>query len=218
MAMLFTCSCAKKLQVRDELAGKLVRCPDCGATHRIAADGDADRQAGDRATAVAPRAASRVKPPPFPILGVCIGVAAIILGCAMIAGGLVVTVNINRSPGEFKPGGLIVFAFPGLLWILCGGLLLALRWRFVIPFCVFLAINWLVGVLFTTQSRSLGGPADARIFAMIGLGFLLGGMFFQLFHGFLMRDLRRQAAASRDALGMEAPHEPLACMAPPAHR
>jgi len=199
MAMLLTCSCARKLQVREELVGKLVRCPDCGAKHRVALHGDADRQAGNK-TAAASRAPSHMKPPPFPVLGICIGSAAIILGCAMIVGGIVVTVNINRGPGEFKPGGLIVFAFPGLLWILCGGLLLALRRRFVIPFCIFLALNWLVGVFMTTQSRSLGGPGDARIFAMIGLGFLLGGMLFQLFHGFLMRDLRRQTAATSDSV------------------
>jgi hypothetical protein len=191
MPILFNCSCSKRLQVRDELASRKVRCPGCGATVPVPAVGKNDVPAAIAPAAPATRAS--MKPPPFPILGICIGWAAILIGSALIAGGVLITMSTYRSNGDFKPGGLMVIAFPGVLWIAAGGLLLGLRQRFVIPFCVFLGLNWLVGIIFTTQARHLGGPSDTRIFAAIGLGFLLVAILFQLFHGFLMRDVRRQA-------------------------
>lgn len=37
MSLLFTCSCGKKLQVNDEMAGKKVRCPGCQAVNQVTA-------------------------------------------------------------------------------------------------------------------------------------------------------------------------------------
>jgi hypothetical protein len=126
-------------------------------------------------------ATPRPKTPVFPVLGAWIGWAAVLLGCLLIVGGIVLTVNINSGGGGFKPAGLIVFVLPGLLWTLFGGLLLGLRRRFVYPFWIFLVFNLLAGVLLTTQAGSLGGRGDARILAMIGIGFILGAIFFRLF-------------------------------------
>jgi hypothetical protein len=118
------------------------------------------------------------------------------VGCLLVAAAIVVTLNINRQGREFKPGGILLFGVPGVLWLLFGGLLLGLRRYFVIPFWLFLLANLLAGVLLATQARSLGGPQDAQIFAAAGLGFILGSILFQLFHSLLMRDLRRQGAAA----------------------
>jgi len=37
----FSCGCGKGLKVRDDLAGRTVRCPGCGATIRVPAGGEA---------------------------------------------------------------------------------------------------------------------------------------------------------------------------------
>ena len=37
------CKCGKRLKVRDELAGKRVRCPGCGQPVAVPANGDAKR-------------------------------------------------------------------------------------------------------------------------------------------------------------------------------
>src|SRR5262245_15634445 len=111
MPVSFTCPCSKKLRIPDELAGKKVRCPGCGTTLRVPAQEVVESPA-------APAATPRAKPPAFPVLGFCIGGGAVLVGCLLIAGGVVVTANINSWGGEFKPAALIVFGLPGLLWVL----------------------------------------------------------------------------------------------------
>jgi hypothetical protein len=174
MNRLLRCPCGQRLQVGPELAGKKVRCPACAAVIQ------------------APTALSKdVSSPaehalPFPVLGIAIAVMAIVVGGAMVVGGIGVTVATS------KPGGFIVFSVPGLLWVAAGALLLLLKAKFAYPFSAFLVANILLGALFTTAGRSWGGSNDGRIFAIVGLGFLGGALLFQLFHAFLIRDLQRQ--------------------------
>ena len=178
MSISVTCPCSKKLKAQDSAAGRKVKCSACGAIVPVPG-------------------VSRFPPPApnFPILGNFIGWAAILVGCLLFGGGIILTIRISQS--EFKPVGLAVFSLPGLLWVVFGGLLLGLRRRFVIPFTIFLVCNLLLGVFFTTQGRSLGGQSDARIFAMIGLGYIFGPLLFQMFHGLLMRDVRRMDAEAK---------------------
>ncbi|MFO0866278.1 MAG: hypothetical protein U0744_16795 [Gemmataceae bacterium] len=133
--------------------------------------------------------------PPVPVLGTAIGVMAVLVGLAMVFGGIGLTIVISTG-GDFKPAGLIVFSLPGLFWLVAGTLLLSLKGRFAYPFAVFLIANILLGTLFTTAGRSWGRANDARIFALIGLGFIGGAVLFQIFHAFLIRDLRRQKKES----------------------
>ncbi len=54
MPIAVKCGCGKQLNVRDELAGKAIKCPDCGKVVKVAADG-ASKKSG---TAQKPRAAA----------------------------------------------------------------------------------------------------------------------------------------------------------------
>ena len=180
MALSLVCPCGERIRVAQEDSGKKVRCPSCEAVLRVP---NAVRNMREPQRAPGP--------PPFPVLGYFIGGTACLVGLALFLGGIGLTVAI-ASEGDFKPAGLIVFSLPGLLWLVAGLLLLSLKSRFAIPFSVFLVVNILLGTLFTTAGRSWGGANDARIFAMIGLGFIGVSLLFQLFHAFLIRDLRRQ--------------------------
>jgi hypothetical protein len=196
MSISVTCVCSKRLQIRDEWAGKMVRCPGCGKAVRVPAHGVVAPSGDDKPTVASPTTAPAT-PSAFPALGFAIGWAAVVVGCLLAAGGMLITAATYLSDGDFKPAGLLVFGFPGLLWVLFGGLLLSLRRRFAMPFWAFLVVNLLVGVLFTTGAGSLRTAGDRQIFAAIGLGFIFGSVLFQLFHGLLLRDLRRQGAEKR---------------------
>lgn len=184
------CQCSRTLSVRPEFAGRKTRCPGCGTVLQI----PAASKTGPEPPRPKPPAARSAAPPPatFPGVGVFLGWLSIAIGVALILFGLIITVI--TSDGGFKPAGLMVFSFPGVLWCVCGVLLLQLQRRFVTPFWIFLGMNNLVGVFFTTQGRSLGSASDAQIFAVIGLGFILGSILVGLVHGLLTRDVRRAAS------------------------
>lgn len=158
-----------------------MRCPKCQAILRIPA-ADAPAKRSHEPLRAAPAA-------PFPGVGVFLGWLAIIVGMALVGLGLLITVI--ASDGGFKPAGLIVFAFPGALWMTCGGLLLKLQRKFVTPFWIFLAANNLLGVFFATQARSLGSASDAQVFAAVGLGYILGSIVVGLVHALLTRDVQK---------------------------
>jgi len=71
--ILLTCACTRILRVKDELAGRKVRCPDCGSVQTVPEPAGPDRaedQAGDvllsgpPAPATPPATAVRAEPPP----------------------------------------------------------------------------------------------------------------------------------------------------------
>ncbi len=194
MPVSFTCPCSKKLRVADEMAGKSVRCPGCGAVLRVPS---AAAVASGNASPVPGRAEEGVKAAAFPALGFFIGGFAILVGCLWVAGGIALMMYLKTQQGELKPAALVIFAIPGVLWALCGSLLLILRRRFATAFWIFLLLNLGVGVLLCIQPRNMGfTPGDARFFAAIGLALIVSAVLVQLFHGFLMRDLRRQAKSA----------------------
>ena len=55
MAIPFRCECGKRLQAKDELAGRRIRCPDCGRTLKVpaAAPGGAPATTGPARPAAA---------------------------------------------------------------------------------------------------------------------------------------------------------------------
>ena len=187
MPIRFTCSCSKKLQVRDELAGKNVRCPGCGMTLRVPAPRETDAAPGPPAR---PRAfgGCPLQTPRFPGPGHWHRLGCHCGGPSDDCGGIFIMAVVLIGDGDFKPAGLIVFGFPGLLWIVFGSLLLRLRQRFVTPFWAFLMVNLFIGVFFATQGGRCG-RGDARSFAAIGLGFIFGSLLFQLFQSLLDAEL-----------------------------
>ncbi|TWT75147.1 zinc ribbon domain-containing protein [Allorhodopirellula solitaria] len=67
MPIAVKCGCGKQLKVRDELAGKAIKCPDCASVVKVPAGGGAaakPRPAKPRPTA--PRAAAPARPAPMP--------------------------------------------------------------------------------------------------------------------------------------------------------
>lgn len=62
MPIVFSCQCGKKLQAKEEYAGKSVKCPGCGQVVKIPAVASGTPIAGPKAPAQAPmRAPSSVK-------------------------------------------------------------------------------------------------------------------------------------------------------------
>lgn len=79
MAIAVSCDCGQQYQLKDELAGKLVKCPACGESLRVAeitrnaqADPAADRRSRKRARRFKPNRAPdvprRFAGRPFPFL------------------------------------------------------------------------------------------------------------------------------------------------------
>lgn len=177
-------NCGHKLKYPDNHAGMKAKCEQCGHSFRLPSVATTSSDALAR----------------FSALGYFIGSAAIIIGCLWIAGGIGVSLSLNRGHREFNPAALIIFGLIGLLWATAGGLLLILRRRFALLFWIFLLLNFGVGTLLCVQPRSMGFTAgDARFWAAIGLALIVSATLVQLFHGFLMRDLRRQAKSAKKA-------------------
>lgn len=189
MPISVTCPCSKKFRVPDELAGRTVRCPGCSQPLRIPGQLGAAPTVAVGANPPAAPQANQTRP--FPVLGKCIGLTAVIVGFLFVAGAIFLLASSDAKPVAV----LIVFGTPAILWVLFGGLLLGLQRRFVTPFWVFLVANMLLGVLCTTQARSFGSSRDAQFFGYLGLGLIIGTLVLQLFHALLVRDIRREAAA-----------------------
>ena len=100
MALSVTCGCGKKLSIKSELAGRRVKCPQCGATLTAPEAG-----AAPPPVPAAPRAK--------PAGGISTGLAALLMAVL----GTVLFFVGGRGLGTNSDVGMIMWAAGGVIWL-----------------------------------------------------------------------------------------------------